>query len=116
MSQHNFLKLAADHSPQPLTFTDCGPLCQSEQLFSALAVHSSLKWRSLLNLSLNNSAILLTSVRVHMVPYGGKAFFFFSLFPRPSIGNYIQTNVKRILRLQNPAVTSQELADKVLLT
>lgn len=50
-----------------------------------------------------------------MVPYGGKAGFFHFLL-RPSVGNYIQTNVKRILRLQVQAVTSQELADKVLVT
>ena len=50
-----------------------------------------------------------------MVPYGGKAVFF-NLLLRPSIGNCIQANVKRILRLQNQAVTSQELADEVLVT
>ena len=54
-------------------------------------------------------------VIVHMVPYGGKAVFF-NVLLRPSVGNDIQANVKRILRLQNQAVTSQELADEVLVT
>lgn len=50
---------------------------------------------------------------VHMVPYAGKAVFY-NLLLKLSVWIYTQTNVIKILRLQNQAVKSQELADNVL--